>query len=314
MKTHNFLFHRVHPHRDPFWDPMDPVLFERCIQYISSKYRVVLLEDLVESKINDCKPLKGIATISFDDGYKDNLEYAAPVLEKYHCKASFYVVTDCIEYNRLTWTHLLEHAFLHTRIKTIDMNFSFLPASLRINKLDSRNERISYLNRLKPFLRIAAHVHRMEVIARVTETFKDVVFPQMMMSWEDLRQLKSAGHYIGSHTVSHAVLNTMGDKQLVYNELFHSGKAIEKELGYFPVSVSYPLGKFDDSTIQLAQKAGYKMGVAVEQKPYDIQADNTFQIPRMELYNEPWWKTRLRMNNWIERVKRIKGVLPRFYL
>jgi len=45
----NFLFHRVSDKRDRLWDPMDTALFDKCIQYISNKYEVVLLEDLVFS-------------------------------------------------------------------------------------------------------------------------------------------------------------------------------------------------------------------------------------------------------------------------
>src|SRR5688572_24954850 len=105
----NFLFHRVNPTRDKLWDPMDVRLFERCIRFISQRYRVVLFEDLVMAgNWNISEPL---ATIMFDDGYKDNLEYAAPILAKFGCKASFYVVTDCISQNLPTWTYQLDFAF-----------------------------------------------------------------------------------------------------------------------------------------------------------------------------------------------------------
>jgi len=83
----NFLFHRVSPERDKLWDPMDVPLFDKCIRYIAAHYQVVLLEDLIAGKIQRGK--KKLATISFDDGYKDNIVYAAPILEKYNCKASF---------------------------------------------------------------------------------------------------------------------------------------------------------------------------------------------------------------------------------
>ena len=101
----NFLFHRVNPKRELLWDPMDPVLFEKCIKHISTKYNVVLMEELLEDK--NLMLQKNVATILFDDGYLDNLEYAAPILQKYNCKASFYVVTDCIEKNIPTWKSVM---------------------------------------------------------------------------------------------------------------------------------------------------------------------------------------------------------------
>ena len=75
----NFLFHRVHPQRDKLWDPMSVDLFDKCIRYISKKYDVVLFEDLAFSDKYKSNNNKSIATIMFDDGYKDNIEFAAPI-------------------------------------------------------------------------------------------------------------------------------------------------------------------------------------------------------------------------------------------
>src|SRR5215216_6250634 len=118
----NFLFHRVNAQRDALWDPMDPSLFERCVKYISSKYTMIQLEELVcDSKAKTSK--RQFATILFDDGYKDNIEYAAAILDKYNVKASFYVVTDCIEKNIPTWTYILDYAFQFTEKKEIGLSF-----------------------------------------------------------------------------------------------------------------------------------------------------------------------------------------------
>jgi peptidoglycan/xylan/chitin deacetylase (PgdA/CDA1 family) len=89
---------------------------------------VVLIEDLAFS--TELPKQDKYATIMFDDGYKDNIDYAAPILEKYGCKASFYVVTDCIDKNIPTWTHVLDHTFQYTHINTIDLAFDFFPQAL----------------------------------------------------------------------------------------------------------------------------------------------------------------------------------------
>ncbi len=190
----NFLFHRVTPKRDRLWDPMDVKLFERCIKYITKNYKVALIEDVVFS--NKLYTKNEYATVMFDDGYKDNIEYAADILYKYKCKASFYVVTNCIEKNIPTWTNILEHIFQYTNISDIDLSFDFLTEDLKVKKLLTREERINYIIKLKPFLKKISQENRTLVIDKVIQTFTDLKIPELMMNWNDLKELKNAGYYI----------------------------------------------------------------------------------------------------------------------
>jgi peptidoglycan/xylan/chitin deacetylase (PgdA/CDA1 family) len=301
----NFLFHRVNPKRELLWDPMDPVLFEKCIQHISKKYKVVLLEELLEDK--NLMLQKNLATILFDDGYLDNLEYAAPILQKYNCKASFYVVTDCIEKNIPTWTHILEHNFLNTRQTNFKLNFEFLPAEFKIEQLTTAEKRTAFVKKLKPVLKKLSHQNREQVLAQINLVCDDVKLPKIMMNWDQVRELKQAGHYIGSHTVSHFMLGTMSNDNDIYEELYNSAKTIEKNLGYFPKTISYPVGSYNQQTIEQSKKAGYVYGLAVKQDLYNPKNDSLFEIPRIELYNESWLKTRLRISHQLEQLKKAIG-------
>lgn len=299
----NYLFHRVYPGRDQLWDPMDPVLFEKCIKHIKKKFEVVLLEDYLSS--GDFSNHSSIATIQFDDGYLDNYDYALPILEKYQVKASFYIVTDCIDQNVPTWTHVLEHAFQETKMNELTLSFDFLPEQWRTQKWTEREERLSFVKSFKPYLKKVNHEQRKEVLAAISAQLHDVTLPQLMMNWDQLRHLKYQGHYIGSHTVTHAMLGTIQDEQVVKRELVQSAERIKTELGYFPKTISYPVGSYNELTKELAASFGYDFGLAVHQDQHDLNAHNLYEIKRIELYNEPWWKTKLRINNSLEKVKKI---------
>lgn len=298
----NFLFHRVNPQRDKLWDPMSVELFEKCIRYISKKYDVIQFEELAFSNKYKNKGKK-IATIMFDDGYKDNIDFAAPILKKYNVKASFYVVTECIDKNIPTWTHILEHLFQFTSIQNIDISFDFLPHELRVSKLETAEERISYVSKLKPYLKTLPHDKRQVVLDKVIETYNDIELPKLMMNWDDLKKLQQDGHYIGSHTVTHCMLGTMDNENAITTELAKSGKRIEEELGHFPLTISYPVGSFNKTTKEIAETTGYKIGLAVKQNIHNPQKEDLFEVSRIELYNEPWWKTRLRITNTLENIK-----------
>jgi peptidoglycan/xylan/chitin deacetylase (PgdA/CDA1 family) len=300
MSIRHFLFHRVSPERDILWDPMDPVLFDRCLRYITHNFEVINLEESIMMPLN---PEMQYATILFDDGFKDNIQYAAPILEKYGINASFYVVTDCIDKNIPTWTSVLENLFQKTIHSKLKIDFDFISPELRVSKLSTSNERIEYVKKLKPFLKKVTHEQRLLVLDRIKETYSDVSEVKIMMNWDDLRELKKAGHYIGSHTVTHSMLGTMSDANDILFELSHSAKMIKNNLGHFPLTISYPVGSYNQTTINLAKSVGYKYGLAVKPLPKIIEP--IFEIPRVELYNEPWLKTRLRINGVLDKVKNL---------
>lgn len=301
----NFLFHRVSTIKDPLWDPMRPVLFEKCIQSLSAKYKISTIESLLETTSKqDRTPT---ATISFDDGYLDNYTEAIPILNKYKVKASFYVVTDCIDKNEPTWTYLLDHYFSHTNKNVLDLNFDWISESYKKIVFKNSEHKKNFIREFKPYTKTITHQQRTDLMERITNSFNDVQKPAIMMNWDQLREISAMGHYIGSHSKTHAMLGTIQSEENIQLELEHSANRISQELGYRPVSFSYPVGSYNQTTITLCQKTGYKLALAVKQRPYDPQHDDAFEIPRIELYNESWFKTQMRMNNTLERIKKTIG-------
>ncbi|MBI3519306.1 MAG: polysaccharide deacetylase family protein, partial [Bacteroidetes bacterium] len=120
-----------------------------------------------------------------------------------------------------------------------------------------------------------------------------------------LREMLSQGHIIGSHTVKHSMLGTMTNESEIRYELEESANTLSKKLGIFPLTISYPVGSYNETTVRISKEVGYKIGLAVKQTVYDPETVDLFEIPRIELYNESWWKTKLRIDNTLERIKKI---------
>jgi peptidoglycan/xylan/chitin deacetylase (PgdA/CDA1 family) len=160
---------------------------------------------------------------------------------------------------------------------------------------------------LKPFLKKISSENRNKVLKKISETYTDVVIPKLMMNWDEVRELKRQGHYIGSHTVTHCMLGTMSDELEIKNELFSSAQKIKTELGYFPITISYPVGSYNETTIKISKDVGYKIGLAVGQDVFRPKNDDIFEVKRIELYNESWFKTKLRISNKLENFKSLIG-------
>src|SRR5262245_58287851 len=75
-------YHKVSPEAHPFFEPVPPHIFEEQMRCLKSCYRVMNLQELVARSARGEVPERAVA-ITFDDGYRDNYDYAFPILKKY---------------------------------------------------------------------------------------------------------------------------------------------------------------------------------------------------------------------------------------
>lgn len=300
-----FLFHRININQDPLWNPIHPEHFEQIIIYLKKHFEFVALKDyLLEDYIP--KTQKPLCAVGFDDGYRDFLEFALPILEKYDCPSSMYIVTDCIDNDLPPWTYMLNHYFINTEKLKIELNTTDFPGHLKSTEWRTKADRLLYAKQLNPFMKSLDNTQRCIIYKKIIEEFSDVKPPHgLMLTWDEVRDLKNHKCEVGSHTVSHPVLS----KKLPYDELFHelkeSALIIEKQTGIFPATISYPFGAYNSDVKKVAFDAGYKIGVTVNPSPYDSSRHDMLEIPRIELFDEPFLKTRLRINEIVPKIRKI---------
>lgn len=302
-----FLFHRVTPFVDPSWPPLTPARFEEILRHIRGNHQLVQLETALEQGLTGPK----FAAIAFDDGYKDFVEYAMPILDKYRIPASMYLVTSMVSTGRPIWTFLLDHMLTNTTRPKLELSSDLISPSLRIFDFSSDLRRLAYSRALKGQLKKLGHRQKEMILQEIVDQLDDVPPPEnQMMNWHDVRQLNQSGRvYFGSHTVNHPILPQIESDEELKTELEQSGSEIQNQLGNFPVSIAYPNGSYDERTKALAYQAGYQYGLAVNQRDYNPQTDDLFSISRIELYQESWFKTRLRMCGFIQKAKSLLDLL-----
>jgi len=76
--------------------------FEQFCQFFRANFQVVTLGDFV-ARLERRDPVGGMLAITFDDGYLDNFEIAAPVLERLSLPATFFVATRLIDSKAIPW-------------------------------------------------------------------------------------------------------------------------------------------------------------------------------------------------------------------
>ena len=257
-------YHKVSPDPHPFFEPVHPDVFEKQIEFLGRYYRVMPLLELVERSGKGDVPAGAVA-ITFDDGYRDNYEYAFPILKKYRVGATIFVSTGAIETGELLWHDRVFDAF---RFATVEHALSLKPILAKAKELYG-DGRLRFVEKIEEALRPAPQ-----------ETAKD-----RMLTWHQIRQMNAAGIDFGSHTVSHPILTRIPRHEVV-RELCESKEQISAHLGTPISSFAYPNGHAGDYNAEVQavlQDAGYVCAVTSE-----FGLNHVFSNPFELRRGQPW--------------------------
>src|SRR5262249_4139510 len=95
-------------------------VFAARMAHIARHYQVLALEELVERLPRGAVPRNALA-LTFDDGYRDNLTHAAPVLKRLGLPATIFVVTGLIDTPRALWFDRLAMAFKSAAARCVEI-------------------------------------------------------------------------------------------------------------------------------------------------------------------------------------------------
>lgn len=91
------------------------------------------------------------------------------------------------------------------------------------------------------------------------------------VTWDQLRELKSQGFEIGSHTLSHPDLTRQlpGETDEEYDdrikkELAVSKSIIDSKMGQDTLFIAWPFGKYNTKVLELSEQSGYTLGFTVD--------------------------------------------------
>jgi peptidoglycan/xylan/chitin deacetylase (PgdA/CDA1 family) len=237
--------------------------FEEQIATLSRRFHPISLADLIAAIEGRAHLPERAVLVTFDDGYRNNLTHAAPILLRHGVPAVIHVATGYIGTGRILWVEEIRLRMLHWTGRTVPMPGG--EPDVRIP--GSRSERVALADRVsqacKNLLEPAkeAYLARLrEVSMSFGEDYVEEAFA--FLSWDEVRKLRSLGFEIGSHTINHPILSALGADDL-NRELIESKRVIEEQLSGPCLCIGYPNGRsrdVSDAVIECARQAGYKTG------------------------------------------------------
>ena len=256
------MYHRVLPAEDCAKYPLASLVmpaeaFAEQIAWLARCCRVrPLAEALAELKYATGDP-KPLVAVTFDDGYEDNFEYAAPILDTEGVRATFFVTSGFVETSAPFWFDLAADAW--TRLSENDGVALYA-------RMAPDSELAPGLSSWMATLKRLPIVERDMWIAMALEgaTGQFVAERYAPMTVEQVAELSARGHEIGSHSVNHPILPLLSDDELDW-ELTASRARLAELVGGDITGFCYPNGDFDSRVAAATVNAGYSYACGTEE-------------------------------------------------
>jgi peptidoglycan/xylan/chitin deacetylase (PgdA/CDA1 family) len=226
------------------------------------------------------------ACLTFDDGYRDNKDWAFPILKAAGVPFTVYVATSFADRRGKLWWIALEQVIARN-----DRFALMMDGEERHVECASVAEKREVFETLHWWLRgLPTEKAALDAVADLAARY-GVDMPglcgELCMDWNEIGELaRDPLVTIGAHTVNHAALAKSPEGE-VRNELAMSRAVIEAALGKAPAHLAYPYGDpaaAGPREFRIASELGFK--TAVTTRPgvlYPEHADHMTALPRISL-------------------------------
>jgi peptidoglycan/xylan/chitin deacetylase (PgdA/CDA1 family) len=286
--------HHVRPARSDAFQPnrlleVSPEFFEAVIVGLkASGFDLVSLDEM-HRRLLDGDLRRRFVSFTFDDGYRDNLEWAVPILRRHRVPFTIYIPTSFPEGHGDLWWLALEAVV--AAVDTIEVG---LPDGERT--FDCRTpagKREAYaaiywaLRAMPREDQMRALIHGLA--ARYGVDISTLCAHQCM-TWDEIATLAADPlATIGAHTVNHVMLAKL-PQESVRLEMRGSADAIERRIGRRPLHFSYPVGDPTSAgprEFAIARDLGFR--TAVTTRPgvlFPEHREHFTALPRISLNGE----------------------------
>ena len=280
-----FLYHRIaSPEHDPFALSVSASQFQDHLDILRSHFRMVTLDELLDTRTAKRSIL---ASITFDDGYTDNLTTASPILRRAGIPATFFICTGCLGDVRGFWWDRVA-----TAIAAADIAARALDTLELTKEISFTGDLSSPDARRLATLEIAGRLRSMDVLQRnrIVEELETAVLARTSGTWESCPVLDEAGvrelgsqplAQLGAHTHNHPMLSVLTPEEQLA-EINRSAAILQEITGTRPRFVAYPYGSqqdYSEDSCVAARAAALDAAFVNHPAPFDPKRQ-PYRVPR----------------------------------
>ncbi len=213
---------------------IDSDSFEQQIAYLHKKGHTFISFDDIETL--DFNTIQKPTIIYFDDGFKDNLVNAKPILEKYNVPATMFLVSGILDRTHMIWTILYKEA----------LSLLGVSSENQIKKIEN--------------LKMGTEYNRVKELSQYPLSEYSYLF-DIFLNWDDVKRMENSVFRFGSHGVSHTRLTELAPEDFRHETLY-SKERIEEKVGQKVTAFSFPYGRGNNALVQSLNDAGYRFVVS----------------------------------------------------
>jgi peptidoglycan/xylan/chitin deacetylase (PgdA/CDA1 family) len=202
------MLHRVLDQADPDFAYADPAwtlslsLFEQFLEFLVRHYEIVCLADVIAAQEGERRLPPRAILITFDDGWADNLRYAAPALRRHGLPAVVFAVGEPIASPERAWWQ--ELVFAAARLHMMDEWLRHPEVRHALEGLGEQPAGLTVVSRLG----VMDQAKRDSLLATLPA---NQCHARMMLTAEELRKLAEYRIDVGLHGYTHVPLTAVPD-------------------------------------------------------------------------------------------------------
>jgi peptidoglycan/xylan/chitin deacetylase (PgdA/CDA1 family) len=245
---------------------------------------LVSLDEAIERLRAPARP-RPFAVLTFDDGYRDNLTYALPILRKHKAPFTLYLPPALVDGTGEIWWQAIEDII--GSHDAISFTREEKPVRLSTSTLV---EKQTAFDTLYWHLRKMPEDQRVDLVRRFAADHGYDLARQcrdLIMTWDELALIAADPLCtIGAHTIHHYELAKLPESEARV-EMLRSTDVLEQRFGRRPAHLSYPLGgplSAGQREFDLARELGFT--TAVTTRPgglYPRHLQTLHALPRISL-------------------------------
>lgn len=283
-------YHRILPaddHRVATEEPgmmVTPETFRCHLHWLKAQFELIGLGAWVDrARRGATLPLRACA-ITFDDGWRDNFEFALPILREADVPATVFVVSHRVGTNGVFWPNRIARVLSMTEALADCASAAWLRklAGTPTSRVLTPNE----ISKVIAACKILADQELSERLNRVEQELGLGPWPErLLLNWDEIcTMVESRLVEIGSHTCHHIRLNDAISARDTDREVVESQRLLQERLGHPVRLFCYPNGNISPRALGLVQQH-YDAAVTT-QRGINSSANPIHQLARIGIHED----------------------------